>query len=192
MASYELTHTNTTVTFNVTGLSYGDRVRLYVRYDRLDKEVTVVDEMYTASGSTLNRTFPIPSDSSYAANCNVNDVWLGTEYFSTGSDEPEPERPSDWYWSVDITAGRPITLSAREWNRFCTRINEFREYKGLGYYDFTTVIPGQPMRASEAKEAWTAINAISGHGPLPSNVAPGGAIKASFFNQLAEALNAVE
>lgn len=186
MASYTISNTNTSVTFNVSGLKSGNSVRLYVRYD--SSSTTVVDSYYTATGTTLSRTFTIPSKSSYAANCNVNDLWLGAKYFSTGSD---PVRPSNWYWSTTPVKGNTLRLSANDWNNFCKRINEFRDYKRLGAYSFSTVYSGNRMMAWQANEARSAISAISGHGTLPSSASSGGTINASFFTQLSAALNAI-
>lgn len=190
MANYTISHTNTSVTFNVTGISSGDKVRLYCRYDPSDND-TVVDSEYTASGTTLSRTFTIPSNSNYAANVNVNETWLGAKYFSTGSDTPAPVRPSNWSWSTTPVRGNRINMSARDWNDFCKRINEFRDYKQIGAYDFTTAYTGDDMTASQVNEARSAISGISGHGSLPSSAVRGGTVTASFFNDLKDALNAV-
>lgn len=189
MASYTISNTNTSVTFNVSGLKSGDSVRLYVRYD--SSSTTVVDFYYTATGTTLSRTFTIPSKSSYAANCNVNDSWLGAKYFTTGSDTPSKTRPSNWYWSTTPVSGNTMRMSANEWNSFCKRINEFRDYKNVGAYSFTTVSSGQKMMAWQANEARTAINGISGHGTLPASAVSGTSVTAYFFTQLASALNAI-
>lgn len=174
----------------MTGLNSGDSVRLYCRYDP-SSDNTVVDTTVTASGSTLSRTFTIPSGKSYAANVNVNGSWIGAKYFTTGSDAPAKTRPSNWSWSTTPVRGNTMRLTASDWNSFCRRINEFRDYKGLGAYSFTTVYSGRTMTASQANEARTAINAISGHGTLPSSAVSGSTVTASFFTQLASALNSI-
>lgn len=186
MASYTITHTNTSVTFNVSELSYGDVVRFYVRYDP-DPGDTIYNQIYTADGSTMSRTFTILPNSDYAVNCKVNSgVWIGAKYFQTGS-----VRPSNWSWSGGLVKGSPIELSASEWNNFLNRINEFRVYKGLANYSFTSAVSGQPMAAAQVNQARTAINGISGHGTLPTAVVLGKEVAASFFIQLASALNAI-
>lgn len=190
MEDYTITTTNTSITFNVTGLNSGDFVRLYCRYDQTT-ERTVVDADFTASSTTLSRTYMIPSDSDYVANVRVNGVWIGAKYFSTGSDEPAPKRPSDWYWSITPVKGNTIRITASDWNNFCKRINQFRDYKKLGAYDFSTVSSGSKMMAWQANEARSAISSISGHGTMPSSAVSGNTVTASFFTQLASALNAI-
>lgn len=190
MASYTITTTNTSIRFNVTGLRSGDSVRLYCRYDP-SADNTVVDAYLTATSSTLTKTYTIPSNASYAANVNVNGLWIGAKYFTTGSDAPAKTRPSSWSWSTTPVRGNTMRLTASEWNNFCRRINEFRDYKSLGSYSFTTVYSGNKMMAWQANEARTAINAISGHGTLPSSAVSGATVTASFFTQLASALNSI-
>ena len=102
-----------------------------------------------------------------------------------------PERPADWSWESTIRSGKPIAITASEWNAFTTRINEFREYAGLSSYSFTTVSSGTPISYWIVNQARTAISEISGHGSLPSAAVSGGKIYASFFNSLASALNSV-
>ena len=100
-------------------------------------------------------------------------------------------RPNNWSWDSTIESGSAIAITAVEWNNFCTRINEFREYVGLSSYSFTTVRSGTTISATIVNQARTAISAISGHGILPSAAVSGGAITASFFNTLVSALNSI-
>lgn len=101
-------------------------------------------------------------------------------------------RPDDWTWSSYITSDANVNLTASEWNGFCTRINEFRIYSGLGQYSFTSVTSGvTDISAAICNQAWTAINAITGHGTMPSKAVSGGDLYASFFTGLKTALNAV-
>lgn len=100
-------------------------------------------------------------------------------------------RPDDWSWDSTIESGSAITITAVEWNNFCARINEFREYAGLSSYSFTTVRSGTTISATIVNQARTAISEISGHGTLPSAAVSGGVINASFFNTLVSALNSI-
>jgi hypothetical protein len=76
----------------------------------------------------------------------------------------EPTRPSDWNWSSlassAYTNGLPtvVLLNASDWNNFCSKINEFRSYKGLSSYSFTTAISGSEITFNMYSEA---VNAIS-------------------------------
>lgn len=100
-------------------------------------------------------------------------------------------RPDDWSWWSTVSSGSPIAITAREWNAFCTRINDFREYAELSSYSFTSVSKGTPISATIVNQARSAISGISGHGTLPSAAVSGGKITATFFNRLASALNSI-
>ena len=101
-------------------------------------------------------------------------------------------RPNNWSWTNTISSGSQIKLTAAEWNSFTSRINEFRDYKGLSAYSFTTAISGTtPIEYTICNQAYTAINAITGHGTMPAQLTNGGPLYASFFNGLKDALNAI-
>lgn len=198
MASYSLTSiTASTVQFTVSGLTNGDKVRLYLR--RADSDTAMYDEELTVGKATISKTYyGLSAGTAYAANVKVNDDWLGRQDFTTlGTIEPpvnppdEPERPSDWTWYSTIASGKEINISAVEWNNFCSRINEFREYAGLSSYNFTTVYPDDEISANIVNQARTAISAIIGTDTLPSAVKSKDPITASFFLSLSDALNII-
>lgn len=117
------------------------------------------------------------------------DLWSDSDRIKTLA-KPNP-RPSNWSWVSTVSAGATIALTATEWGNFCSRINEFRTYKGLSGYPFSSVSPGDIISAAIVNEARSAINGMSGHGTLPSAAVPGGEITASFFDSLKNALNAI-
>lgn len=101
-------------------------------------------------------------------------------------------RPTNWSWTSSIASGSAVSITAKEWNNFCTRINEFRTYKELHLYDFTTAVSGKtPISADICNQAWSAINDITGHGTMPGQAVKGGPLYASFFTGLRDALNAI-
>jgi hypothetical protein len=122
-------------------------------------------------------------------------LWIPTGYVyysNTVTVTISSKRPYDWAWYSTVAKGSAIQLTALEWTDFCTRINAFREYKGLSSYSFTTVTGGSTkIGATVCNEAYTAISGITGHGTLPSAVSAGDPITASYFNGLKDALNAV-
>lgn len=100
--------------------------------------------------------------------------------------------PSPWNWTSTIAQNYSIGITAQEWNNFTSKINEFRQYKGLSDYSFTTAIKNTtPISANICNEAWDAINSISGHGTMPNKLITNGPIYASFFNGLKDALNTI-
>lgn len=97
-------------------------------------------------------------------------------------------RPKNWSWNSVVEKGEPIQISARDWNAFCDRINEFREYDGKSAYDFTYVYKGDAISASIVNEARSAINGISTSATI-TRVYSGDLITADYFNGIAWALN---
>lgn len=110
-------------------------------------------------------------------------------------------RPPDWVWSSNIASGsnaynaiiidetiKVYIMPASEWNSFCARINEFRTYKGLGNYSFTSASPEADFTYAFINQAASAINAM---GFAISGVSQGQDIAASIFITLRNALNSI-
>lgn len=192
MATFTFTAFPLAVTITVRGVSSGDLVRFFVRTD--PGNVTIIDEKYTATGTSITKTFEgLQERTDYAVNAGVTvgdtTDWIGIQYFTTPS-QGGGSRPDDWDWYSTIASGQTINLSASEWNDFCDRINEFRDYDGLSQFSFTTVYRGDPIEASIINEARSAISNISTSGAVPNRVNSGDPIEASIFLDLRDALNA--
>lgn len=183
--------TETGLQFNIDGVDdeSAHSVRYYIRTP--DSSSVLLNEDYTENyeSTSFYRWFKniLSPGTDYVANVRIDGHWLEPQTFKTKGSS----RPYNWNWYSDIAQGKPIKLSAREWNDFCTKINAFRKYKGLSSYDFTTVSRGQPIKSSVVNEALTAISAIPGHGGLPNRTYSGQAITAYYFLQLRIALNKV-
>lgn len=101
-------------------------------------------------------------------------------------------RPSNWEWySAKLTDFPTSLTTAKEWNDFLSRINEFRIYKKLGAYSFTTVYSGNPMQATQINEAASAIRGMLPPLPPFSNVVSGEIAYASILNRLRDSLNSI-
>lgn len=112
-------------------------------------------------------------------------------------------RPSNWSWSVTITANgssgivvdnankRIKILTATEINNFRDRIDAFRAYKSLSASGISSVSQYQAATASYANSLRTAILAMSPPVTLPSAVSAGGKITAAFLNGLVSSLNSI-
>lgn len=112
---------------------------------------------------------------------------LGNNAFLTG-------RPVNWTWSTPKVSRQQVNITAVEWNAFCTRINEFRLYRGLTAYSFTTVSRGQQITASIVNQAWTALGTASEMGYTvnrPATAVRGAQMTAAFFNGLVSCLNSI-
>jgi len=192
MASYTLTSiTTSSVTVYVSGISSGQSIEIYIRLDPGSAADKVFDETYTSTGTHLIKTCSgLPDGTNFAINVKYQGDWIGAQTFSTKT-QAAPTRPRDWQWTSTVSAGSPIRISAAEWNNFCSRINEFRRYKSLSNYSFTTVYSGTPISATIVNQAVSAIKGISGYGSYLYYVSPGNAITAYFFNLLKTELNAI-
>lgn len=150
----------------------------------------------SGASSTGNIYFTNVSPSTtYSITAWIDSDWQGSTLWSSSGSvttpaKPNP-RPSNWAWISTVSSGAVIALTASEWTSFCSRINEFRKYKGMSNYPFSAVSSGDIISASIVNQARSAINAMSGHGTLPSEAVSGGEITAGFFNGLASALNAI-
>lgn len=108
-----------------------------------------------------------------------------------GDPDPTPTRPSDFSWSVGKFSGYAFNVTASEWNALCAKINEFRSYKKLDAYAFSSASSGQPLTASQFNQARNAINDMSPSISIPDWVASGYPIYASELNRLRDSLNSV-
>lgn len=122
----------------------------------------------------------------------------GAEEWSTALTEESdpievPDRPDDFTFPSSVRSGAATTtVTASKWNSFQDRINEFQAYKGVAQTSFDDVSSGDTMTASIMRKAWDAINGISGHGTMPTRPSSGATIYASWFHDLADALNEIE
>jgi len=101
------------------------------------------------------------------------------------------QRPADWSWGVTMTTGQILNMTASNWNNFTTRINQFRFYKGLADYNFTTVYSGGFMMAHQVNQATNAIDEMIPTSPPPSLTSSGVAITPIRFTLLRDSLNSI-
>jgi len=191
MASFDIIGIlDTRVTVDISGVTAGDTVRVFVR--RTDETTAVFDKAYTAPSKSFSVSVTgLEPGTEYTANVAVNSSWIGAEGFET--EAAEIERPDDWEWWTDKEQDEEIYIEAEEWNAFTECINAFRLYDGdLDEYDFTSVSKGDKISHSIINEAREAIKPITGHGTLPDEVYEEDPLEASIFNKLRKALNAVE
>jgi hypothetical protein len=120
---------------------------------------------------------------------------------STGSARPQP----DWEWSYTIAVGSNVysvvnnnifIMTANEWNEFTFKIKQFRDYKGLPEFTFTTVSSQTNFTTTILNQALNAIRDLSPHftggNTLPSNVVSGDLIlKAEYFTRMRDCLNSI-
>lgn len=123
----------------------------------------------------------------------INDDGIGP-FMSSGKHATTlPDRPEDWEWWNPIRSGGDINISANEWNAFCERINEFRDYCGNSQYSFTAVKRGDYISAAIVNQAIRAIQGMSPPTAPPGQASSGTTkVSAAFFNGLKNALNSID
>lgn len=166
---------------------------------------------YSLSGSARSYTF--------TSDANGNPFKAGNRYHfiiravdAAGNISPQndgkvyidirDDRPNDWSWSYSIYSGGSVyrttvsggqiiayIMPASEWNRFTRRINEFRRYKGLYEWNFTTVSSEDNFTASRVNEA---VNAINNIGFSISKMSYQGLVPARVFNEMRDCLNSIK
>lgn len=112
-------------------------------------------------------------------------------YDDEGTFETDPEyiRPDDFSWTYVKRSGGAFNLTAREWNRFTARINDFRAYCEYSDYDFSVAYSGDPFTATMFNEARSAIKSMVS--VSVSEVYKGDIITADMLNDLVDDLNSI-
>lgn len=101
-------------------------------------------------------------------------------------------RPDDWEWYTAKEVDQPLIVSSVEWNNYCHRINEFRSYKMLDPYNFTTVSKNQVISTSIVNHPIIAMKEMSPSISPPTAPISGVTnISAFFFNRLRDSLNSI-
>lgn len=117
----------------------------------------------------------------------------GTDFWSYSIRETNAtttSRPSNFGWDTSKSSGSNFNLTASEWNRLTSKINEFRAYKGLSSYSFTTASTGANFTATIFNQARNAI-ADMNTSSLPGTTGTGSTVNASNLNALRDTLNAI-
>jgi hypothetical protein len=122
-------------------------------------------------------------------------VHAGTVAFTTTG--IASTRPSDWTWT-SLSSGsttyelggvlRADVVLATDWNGFTKRINDFRRYKSLSDYSFSSAISKTSLTSSNFEEARLAISAMT---TVPASVTTGEKGVNSKIQALSNALNKI-
>jgi len=181
--------TNTTVTTNVTFGANTHHVNVYIAGASIPTLVLYANGSVTHTGLTSGTTYTV-----------YYQAWDSTETYGSGPANYTIKttggtRPTNFSgWGVTVATGQPFIITATKWLAFQTKINEFRIYKGLQSYGFTTgsyVVTDQPFYYWLANQARTAISDMSPPTSVPSAVVSGGDCTASWFNGIVNSLNSV-
>lgn len=189
MADYSITYTSRSVTFTVTGVAPGDRICFFLRTDPPPGK-TVVDRDYTASASSMTKTFSgLTPGTAYVANVRFYGVgmpWWGGESFTTEGETALT--PFNWTWAGLNSGGEPIAgtekraglgiyVTAKEWNELTGLVG------AATGAELETVGPGDLISAAVVNTVAQALGM--------DTVSPGDPVSADFFNRLRTAYNAL-
>lgn len=212
MASYSIVgYTDTTVTITVTGLVVGSSTyRFIVRLTDDVDDRTVTTSFVTATSSTVTKTFGgLTPSTSYTANVNVDNSWLGSTSFVTNSEEkPIDVEPWDWFASSERTnfynvmyGNLPANseyLSHNVWNDLVDKVNELMaatEATTYGWNEVYATLSGTYVSAGENLSA-VKFNSLRNNLHFVrdtgiSKVSAGDPILPSYFITITETINSV-
>lgn len=123
------------------------------------------------------------------------------------TDPVELERPDDWKWTSTVSKGAEMDydvisateyevypLTAKEWNAFVDRVEEFATYLGISISGISAcyVTAGSPMTHDEPEGIRQVIDALDPPTAVPSAISSGSKITAAFINGLKNSLNSIE
>ncbi|MEI7025787.1 hypothetical protein [Paenibacillus sp. y28] len=160
-------------------------------------------ELYNSSGSNLIHRATkyggsayasmtgLSPDTTYLARVRAFDTQLNYSGYRSFQVTTLKNRPYDFDWDISKSPGGGFNLTANEWNRLTSRINEFRNYKGLGNYSFTTAYSGNVFEAYYYRQAVQAINEMNPPTSVPALRYTGDTVYANDINRLRLALNSI-
>ncbi|MDF2820179.1 MAG: hypothetical protein K0R15_620 [Clostridiales bacterium] len=150
----------------------------------------------TGTSTSVSGTFTITANGTYTfyGFTRATNYYYYTAGSYTITHVDPTQRPSSFNWYFAKVSGEDFNVSAIEWTYFQDKINEFRIYKGLAAYGFTSVYTGMDFYAFIFRQCANAIYEISSTLGVSSdcrNVQTDDDIKAWYFTNLATALNNV-
>lgn len=178
------------VTVRISAISKADGYEIIWRRST----TTSLEGSMDVGSSGAHTIYGLEPETSYVFNYRAyNDDGYGP-FMSTGKSATTlSERPDDWAWWTRVRSDGDIDISADEWNAFCERINEFRDYCGKRQYSFTEVYRDDYISAAVVNQAVWAIQGMSPPRSPPSQVTSRQSdVTAAFFNGLMYALNSIE
>lgn len=145
----------------------------------------------TSEGNGRYTFYNLKPNTSYTFGVKVYDGDGAQSSLSSYSATTKKNRPDEFVWDNGKYSGYAFNVTANEWTRLCTRVNEFRFYKGLSNSVFTAVKKGDVFKASHYKELVNAIKAMSPPTSVPNIREAGDTIYASDINRLKDSLNSI-
>ena len=193
------------VTVHVEDLEYGQSVRIFIRLYN-DSSSSVVSQDYTASGSSLSKTYSnLSPNTRYAINVRIDGSWLDADEFTT--DKPAI---SKWSWSASngtasaaqtqtaynalIDRGSLSDFSYRVWNDMCSKVIEIQNAVGLTWSTEFATYASTKMSSSDKELTATRFNSLRynigrSYSTGIKDVSKGDIVYAWYFTTLARCMN---
>ena len=212
MAKYSLSYDSNSVTFRVTGLTSGQYVELYLRLE--DGNSAIVDQSYTAAGSTLTRTFDVLSPGKeYAANVKVGSSgsdasWIGKQSFTAPEEETVSVELWSWYSSNGLASasqtaraydavssgGNISEFSHLVWNDMVDKVKEILDATGDTWYSGYETYSATRMSYSDKELTASRFNALRDNigQHIATGISPvsrGDIVYGWYFTRLADRIN---
>lgn len=193
-------HWNTTY-YNVATVSTGE-----VPFGSTNPPSGILGSLSAPTSGSLFRTptshislSPQTSYTLYGSAQTSSGFWYpaGSWSFTT---PPDPStRPSDFQWQYSQTVSQAFVpgtdanhaIHRDDWNNLTARINQFRVYKGMSAYSFTTAFYNMVITASVFNEARNAIVGMIPPNPPVGVKQSGDVVRAADISGLRYALNSI-
>lgn len=174
---------------------YDAKYTLQYRLNGGSTWTTYSSTLTTTSATVSGLTNGSPYDFQVGATVNETAYWTGYSGIVVAT---PGLRPGNFSWTTAKIQGQPFIILASEWAILCQRINDFRTYKQLSSYTFTSAGVGDNFTASMYNEVADKIFDMSPVISLPiitetgtRNANRGNDIKASYLNGIVNSLNSI-
>lgn len=155
------------------------------------KDTASLGGLVEFTGLTAGTTYKYNARTMYS-HATYGDLWSG---YSATATIKTVSRPEDFSGFSGVIAGADAIILASDWNDFCSKINEFRAYKGLPNASFSSVDKNQNMKAEIFNQAVRALEPLIGYFAAGNTIPPlqswGDNVYASYFQQMKKALNSI-
>jgi len=187
-----ITSTSAVIQFSASGVYSSGTMRLYRQNTStlLDTKYVSANSYETFTGLTVGVGYYVLGFTTNSS--GIVSVGNGSVVFTTEN------RPTNWTLftmtsgsAMPTYLGNPSPCTAIRWNAFTNKINEFRTYKSVSLYTFSTAYIGQNATATLINQARTAISGMSPPTSVPPAVSSSGGVLASTLVGLQSSLNSI-
>lgn len=145
----------------------------------------------SSSGSTYYTFRNLSGNTTYSFGVKAYDINGNVTGLYVSYQTTLKPRPATFSWDSSKTYGATFNLTASEWNRLTSNINQVRSYKGYTSYSFSYAYSGNAFTADMYNQAVYAISSMSPPTSVPYTRSKGDTIQAYDINRLRDSINSV-